>query len=68
MNKFRNLGSNKKFHHDLVGINSRMDTLQAAILDFRLKKLPSVIKKRRQNSRCYAIISKIRKDFIIFHC
>ena len=39
MKKFRNLGSNKKFHHDLVGINSRMDTLQAIILKHKIKNL-----------------------------
>ena len=39
MNKFRNLGSNKKFHHDLIGINSRMDTLQAIILKHKMKNL-----------------------------
>ena len=39
MNKFRNLGSSKKFRHDLVGINSRMDTLQAIILKHKIKNL-----------------------------
>ena len=35
------------------GFVSRMDNLQAAILNFRLKKLKSVIKKRRQNVKIY---------------
>ena len=37
MNKFRNLGSNKKYFHDLIGINSRLDTIQATILTHKLK-------------------------------
>lgn len=37
--KFRNLGSEKKFFHDLVGINSRLDTLQAIILKQKIKNL-----------------------------
>jgi len=35
------------------GYVSRMDTLQAAILNYRLKNLPSVIKKRRKNAEQY---------------
>ena len=35
------------------GMVSRMDTLQAAILDYRLDKLPEVIAKRRDNAALY---------------
>jgi dTDP-4-amino-4,6-dideoxygalactose transaminase len=35
------------------GLVSRMDTLQAAILDYRLDKLPDVIAKRRANAALY---------------
>ena len=35
------------------GIVSRMDTLQAAILNFRLDRLPDVIEKRRCNAKLY---------------
>ncbi len=61
MNKFRNLGSNKKFHHDLVGINSRMDTLQAIILKHKIsnlnkynllrKKIASIYEKKINNRK-----------------
>jgi dTDP-4-amino-4,6-dideoxygalactose transaminase len=37
--KVANHGQAKKFHHEIVGINSRLDTLQAAILDVKLKHL-----------------------------
>ncbi len=35
------------------GVVSRMDTLQAAILNYRLEKLPDVIAKRRANAALY---------------
>ncbi|MZK49880.1 DegT/DnrJ/EryC1/StrS family aminotransferase [Clostridium beijerinckii] len=35
----RNYGSGKKYIHDLKGVNSRLDELQAAILRIKLKKL-----------------------------
>ena len=35
------------------GFVSRLDTLQAAILQYRLKKLSQVIEKRRQNAQAY---------------
>lgn len=33
----RNYGSRVKYHHDIIGLNSRMDELQAAILKVNLK-------------------------------
>jgi dTDP-4-amino-4,6-dideoxygalactose transaminase len=35
----RNWGSTVKYHHDIKGYNSRLDTLQAAILGVKLKRL-----------------------------
>ena len=35
------------------GLVSRMDALQAAILSYRIKKLPEVVERRRQNARIY---------------
>ena len=44
------LGRNEVKH---FGYLSRMDVLQASILDYRLDKLDEVIKKRRANFRLY---------------
>jgi len=41
-----NHGQTIKYHHDLVGVNSRLDTIQAAILDVKLKYLDNYNKSR----------------------
>ena len=46
-------GSRKKYHYDLLGMNSRLDTLQAAILSVKLKYLEPFIDARRQNAQRY---------------
>ena len=42
-----NHGQRKKYYHDLVGVNSRLDTLQAAILNVKLNYLDQYAQKRR---------------------
>ncbi len=51
--KIRNLGSEKKFIHETIGMNSRLDTLQAVILNHKLKKLKKLNKQRRNIAREY---------------
>jgi dTDP-4-amino-4,6-dideoxygalactose transaminase len=50
---FANHGRIDKYDHELEGINSRMDGLQAAILDVKLKHLKEWTEKRRTNARLY---------------
>lgn len=45
--KLRNLGSEKKFIHEYVAYNSRLDTIQAAILNIKLKNLIKLNNKRK---------------------
>ena len=53
LKKLRNLGSEKKFIHDTVGLNSRLDTIQAIILNEKLKNLSLYNKKRRKIAKFY---------------
>ena len=47
----RNYGQSKKYHHDVTGWNSRLDTVQAAILRIKLRYLAGWNEARR---RCAA--------------
>jgi len=51
--KIRNNGSIEKYKHDIMGRNSRLDTLQAAILDLKLNRLDNNNSKRRHNAELY---------------
>ncbi len=48
-----NYGSDYKYHHIYKGINSRLDEIQAAILDVKLKYLDEDNEKRRKISKYY---------------
>ena len=48
-----NYGSDKKYHHQEVGVNSRLDELQAAFLRVKLKKLDSWNTKRKKIAQIY---------------
>lgn len=43
----RNYGSETKYHHDVIGYNSRLDELQAALLRIKLRQLDSKNERRR---------------------
>jgi dTDP-4-amino-4,6-dideoxygalactose transaminase len=49
----RNYGQSRKYYHDLVGINSRLDELQAAMLRVKLSRLDEWNEKRRRLAELY---------------
>ena len=49
----RNLGSIKKYKHTLLGMNSRLDTIQAVILNYKLKSILELNNKRRKIGKYY---------------
>lgn len=48
-----NYGSDYKYHHIYKGINSRLDEIQAGILDVKLPHLDKDNEKRREIAKCY---------------
>uniref|UniRef100_UPI001650831B DegT/DnrJ/EryC1/StrS family aminotransferase n=1 Tax=Treponema endosymbiont of Eucomonympha sp. TaxID=1580831 RepID=UPI001650831B len=50
---YRVHGSTVKYHHDYIGYNSRLDTLQAAILQVKLAHIDNAIEKRAGHAAQY---------------
>lgn len=49
----RNHGQSRKNHHPVMGWNSRMDSIQAAVLRIKLRHLDAENEARRHHARCY---------------
>ncbi len=48
-----NYGTSAPYHHDLIGINSRLDPIQAAMLKIKLADMETEIAMRRENVALY---------------
>ena len=59
-----NHGMYERYHHDVVGVNSRLDSIQAAVLDAKLPKLDSYNNARRNAARKYNAAFKDVKNII----
>jgi dTDP-4-amino-4,6-dideoxygalactose transaminase len=51
--QLRNWGSDRKYHHPVIGFNSRLDTLQAVVLSAKLRRLEGWNAARRQAAGRY---------------
>ena len=51
--KLRTHGGTKRNQHDLIGYNSRLDEIQAAILNIKLEYIDSFLKKRQEIAKTY---------------
>ena len=49
-----NHGMYERYHHDVVGVNSRLDSIQAAVLKAKLPRLDDYCDSRREAARKYS--------------
>ena len=59
----RNYGSDKKYHNIYVGVNSRLDEIQAAFLSVKLNALDEMISHKRELAVLY--LNNLKNDFIL---
>lgn len=50
---YRNYGSHKKYYNEMIGINSRLDEIQAGLLRVKLRHLQELNKERELLATCY---------------
>ena len=61
---FRNYGSEKRYYNKVVGANSRLDELQAGLLNVRLTHLQEITEERRHLAERYRL-GLHQKDLIL---
>ena len=63
-----NHGMYERYYHDEIGVNSRLDSIQAAILNVKLKYLDKYNKRRQESAHSYnqafEKIEKIKPPFV----
>ena len=60
-----NHGMKVRYYHDMIGVNSRLDTLQAAILRVKLNHLDAYIKARQKAADFYDLAFKNTDEIIV---
>lgn len=60
--KLRNYGSEKKYYNEFIGVNSRLDELQAAFLSVKLEHLDAINSHKRNLASLYQ--KNLKDDFI----
>jgi dTDP-4-amino-4,6-dideoxygalactose transaminase len=63
--KVRDHGSNKKYHHDVIGGNFRLSGLEGAVLGVKFKYLDGWNEQRRANAQLYCEFLKEEKNIIL---
>ena len=62
---YRNHGLKSRDNVEVVGVNSRLDSLQAEVLSFRLKRLKKIISRRNSNINLYKKLLNLKQIKII---
>lgn len=71
--KLRNYGQSKRYYHDEIGINSRLDEIQAAILATQLPYVPEWNERRRQIAARYSeglrdvVVTPVERNPHVYH-
>ena len=60
-----NHGMYERYHHDVVGVNSRLDSIQAGVLKAKLPHLDTYNKARQDAARKYSVALGINKNIIV---
>lgn len=63
--RLRNYGSDKKYYNDVIGVNSRLDEVQAAFLSVKLASLTKINKHKQRLADIYH--KGLKNDFIKPH-
>ncbi len=72
----RNYGSEKKYYNQYIGINSRLDEIQAIFLNIKLQSLDTITEHKRMLAKIYMdnldkskfILPKVEKDYFdVYH-
>ena len=67
LRSLRNYGSTKKYYHNQIGYNARLDEIQAAFLRIKLRRLTEEIRLRREAAELYtkylAVVPHIETPF-----
>ena len=62
-----NHGMYKRYYHDVVGVNSRLDSIQAAILNTKLPRLDTYNQRRKEAARKYDEAFKGQEKIVVPH-
>ena len=65
MRAIANHGCFVRYHHDFVGVNSRLDSIQAAVLDAKLPHLDEYIAARQKAAAYYDAAFAGREDILV---
>ncbi|QBA63257.1 DegT/DnrJ/EryC1/StrS family aminotransferase [Muriicola soli] len=60
-----NHGMYERYHHDVIGVNSRLDSIQAVVLRAKLSRLDTYCDKRREAARKYNLAFRAAADIVL---
>jgi len=65
MKSLRVHGQSKRYHHKYIGMGGRLDTLQAAVLNVKLKNYPKDLSLRQEVARKYTEVLKSKSNLVL---